>query len=104
MRENQARNQLETPGMAKSFLRGAQIFQTMSNSFQLRPADLSRGGRKGLQGASPPLVTGLAKTNTSCKRVRELLCADDPAVVAHSGRTCFKIFAIVFLRPGLTLA
>jgi len=33
----QARNQLGTPGVAKSFLRGAQIFQTMSNSFQLCP-------------------------------------------------------------------
>jgi len=31
----QARNQFWTPGVAKSFLRGAQFFKTMSNSFQL---------------------------------------------------------------------
>jgi len=31
----QPRNQLGTPGVAKSFLRGSQIFQTMSNSLQL---------------------------------------------------------------------
>ena len=42
----QARNQLGTPGVAKSFLRGAHIFQTMSNSFQLCPTDFSRGGKK----------------------------------------------------------
>ena len=57
----QARNQLGTPGVAKSFLRGAQIFQTMSNSFQLCPTDFSRG-RKCLQRRLRPLspvVTGL---------------------------------------------
>jgi len=57
----QARNQFGTPGVAKSFLRGAQIFQTMSNIFQLCPAYFT-GGRKGCRRASPPwapLVTGL---------------------------------------------
>ena len=39
-------NQLGTPGVAKSFLRRAQIFQTMSNSFQLCPTDFSRWGKK----------------------------------------------------------
>jgi len=60
---HQARNQLETPGVAKSFLRGAQIFQTMSNSFQLCPTDFSRGGEEFCRGRSPPpLVTGLPTT------------------------------------------
>jgi len=43
---NQARKQLGIPGGAKSFLRGAQIFLTMSNSFELCPTHFSRGGRK----------------------------------------------------------
>jgi len=47
----QAHNQLETPGVAKSFLRGAQIFQTMSNDFQLCPTDFSRGGEKFFRGS-----------------------------------------------------
>jgi len=42
----QARNQLGTPGRAKSFLRGAQIFWTMSNSFKRFPTHFSRGGEK----------------------------------------------------------
>ena len=46
---HQARNQLETPGVAKSFPRGAQIF--MSNSFDLCSTHFSRGGEI--------LVTGL---------------------------------------------
>ena len=44
----QARNQLETPGGAKSFLREAQIFQTMSNTF-------FQGGEKTFRGAPPCL-------------------------------------------------
>jgi len=40
---NQARNQLGSPGGAKSFLRGAQIFYTMSNSFKLCPTHFSTG-------------------------------------------------------------
>ena len=43
---HQARNQLGTPGGAKSFLRGAQIFWTMFNSFKLCPTHFSRGGEK----------------------------------------------------------
>jgi len=50
----QARNQLGTPGGAKSFLRGAQIFLTMSNSFKLCPTHLSREGEKFSRGVSPP--------------------------------------------------
>ena len=44
----QARNQLETPGGEKSFLRRAQIFWTTSNSFKLYPTHFFRGGRKSL--------------------------------------------------------
>jgi len=51
-RLNQACNQLGTPGVAKSSLRWAQIFQIMSNSFQLYPTDFSRKG-------FVPLVMGL---------------------------------------------
>ena len=55
----QARSQLGTPGGAKSFLRGAQIFWTMSNSFKLYPTHFSGGAKNFLGGDSPPLVTGL---------------------------------------------
>ena len=57
----QARKQLGTPGVAKSFLRGPQIFQTVSTGFQLCPTDFSMGGKKVCRGgfAPYPLVTGL---------------------------------------------
>jgi len=38
----QARSQLGTPGWAKSFLRGAQIFEPMSINFELFPTHISR--------------------------------------------------------------
>ena len=50
---------LEHQGWQKSFLRGAQIFQTMSNSFQLCPTHFS-WGTKTFAGVFGPLVTGLA--------------------------------------------
>jgi len=53
---HQARNQLGTPGGAKSFPRGAQIFGTMSNVFKRRPTHFSRGGEKFLGGNLPPCV------------------------------------------------
>ena len=40
----QARNQLGSPWGAKSFLRGAQFFWTMSNNFNRCPMHFSRGG------------------------------------------------------------
>jgi len=40
----QARNQLWTLQGAKSFLRGAQCFYTMSSSFKVRPTPFSKGG------------------------------------------------------------
>jgi len=55
----QARNQLGTPGVAKSFLRGAQLFKTMSNNFQLCPTHFSWGGEQFCRGGEAPLVTGL---------------------------------------------
>jgi len=43
----------------QSFLRVAQIFQTMSNTFKLYPTYFSSGGKKFSGGPSLPLVTGL---------------------------------------------
>ena len=62
------RNQLATPGGAKSFPRGAQMFWTMSSNFKL-PTHFSRGGEKFSRGASPRLpaphlVTVLSGTVT----------------------------------------
>jgi len=48
----QDHKQLMTPGGAKSFLRGAPTFWTMSNSC---PTHFSRGGRKFSRGDTPPL-------------------------------------------------
>jgi len=50
----QARNQLGTPGGAKSFPRGAQIFWTTSNIFKLCPTHFTRGGEKFFWGRSRP--------------------------------------------------
>ena len=57
---SQARNQLGNgaPGGAKCFLRGAQIFKTMCNSFKLFSIHFSRG-QKFCRGTLLPLVTGL---------------------------------------------
>jgi len=46
---SQARNQLGTPGRANSFLRGAQTFWTMSNSFKQCPTHFSRRGEAPLR-------------------------------------------------------
>ena len=51
---NQARNQLGTPGGAKSCLRRAQIFWTMSNSFKIYSTNFSRRVEKFSRRASPP--------------------------------------------------
>ena len=54
--DTQARNQLGTPRVAKSFLRGAHIFQIMSNNFQLCPTDFSlQGGENVWGGGFDPL-------------------------------------------------
>ena len=49
----QGRNQLGTPGVAKSFLRGPN-FLTMSNSFDLCSTHFSRREKKFVGGRSPP--------------------------------------------------
>jgi len=57
IRRRQARNQFGTPGGAKNFLRGAQIFKTISNTFfHGGVAKILAGGRSP---PAPPLVTGL---------------------------------------------
>ena len=74
--DNQARNQLGTPGGAKSFLRGVQIFWTLSNIFKLYPTHFSRGGEKFYRELRPPCAppgygpddkpaTGLMQQTTS---------------------------------------
>jgi len=50
----QARNRLGTPGGAKSFLRGAQTFKAMSNSFKVCPTHFLQGERKIVYGELPP--------------------------------------------------
>jgi len=52
-RWTRAGNQLRTRGGAKSFLRGAQIFWTVSNSFKLCPRHFTRGGEHFAREASP---------------------------------------------------
>jgi len=56
----QARNQLAVPGGAKSFLRGAQIFWTMSNILKLPNTFFQRGRKIEAPPALPWMVTGLA--------------------------------------------
>jgi len=51
----QVRNRLGTPGVSKSFLKGAQIFQSVSNSFKLCPKRFFQGWQKVLQGWLLPL-------------------------------------------------
>jgi len=50
---SQASNQLGTPSGAKCFLRGAQIFKIMSNSFKQFPTHFSRVGENFFKGAGP---------------------------------------------------
>jgi len=52
---SQACNQLGTLGGAKSFLRGAQVFETMFTSFKICPTHFSRVVEKFSRGPSPPL-------------------------------------------------
>ena len=53
----------------KSFLRGAQIFWTMSNNFKRCPTHFSRGGRKFLSGGLAPLnPPWLCAWSTLCRR------------------------------------
>jgi len=54
----QARNQLGTLGEGKSFLRRAQNFWTISNTFKLYPTHFSRRGEKFSKGGASPLGYG----------------------------------------------
>jgi len=82
---NQARNQLRTPEVAKSFLKGAHIFQTMSNSFQLYPKDFSLGGRKGLQGRLRTLSPGYGSVSNSLKYVQHIFTGGPKIFLACYG-------------------
>ena len=53
VRYNQARNQLGTPGGAKSCLRGVQNILAMSNSFKRCPTRFSSGSEKCCSGGFP---------------------------------------------------
>jgi len=54
----QERNQLWTPGGAKSFLGGGHFFKIMSNSFKIRPTHFSCGDENFSRGGFiPPLGT-----------------------------------------------
>jgi len=62
----QARNQLGTPGGAKSFLRGSQIFWTMSNNFKRCPMNFSREGENFSRGSFAPPGYGPASMPSNC--------------------------------------
>jgi len=68
----QARNQLWTPGGAKSFLGAGQFFKTMSNSFKLRPTHFSCGDENFSWGAFVPPGYGPVDFYTSHKNKRFL--------------------------------
>jgi len=68
---DQARNQLWTPGGAKSFLREAQIFRNMCNIFILYPTHFSRGDEKFSRGGFAPAGIGLVVDTTCVFRVAE---------------------------------
>jgi len=53
--------------VAKSVLRGAQNFQTTSNSFQLYPTEFSRGGEKVCRGGFTPFPPGYGLVSNSFK-------------------------------------
>jgi len=66
---SQACNQLGTPGGAKSFVSGAQIFWTVSDSLKLCSTHFSKGAkifRGGLLLPWTSLVTGLALHTSMC--------------------------------------
>ena len=63
----QARNQLGTPGRAESFLRGGQFFETMCNSFKIRPKRFSCGGENFSKGGFVPHGYGPVDFYTSQK-------------------------------------
>jgi len=87
---NQARNQLGTPGVAKSFLRGSQSFQTMSNSFQLHATNFSRGGEKVCREASPPFPLGYVPVSNSFKAVVPKVGGTSPLGAVRNSKGAVK--------------
>ena len=78
-RAEQARNQLGSPGGAKSFLRGAQIFWTVSNNFK-RCQYIFPGGKKFSRGTSPPLrhpwLRAWSRTKSITQNILEVVLKD----------------------------
>jgi len=69
----QARNQLTTPGVAKSFLRGVQVFSNMSNSLQLCLTDFFQRRQKIFQGGEAPLLRTWFNVQT-CEAALKTYC------------------------------
>ena len=67
VKSKQACNQLGTPGGAKTFLRWAHIFWTMSNSFKQCPTRFPNGAKKNF---ASPLVTGLSPSPNEVQNIR----------------------------------
>ena len=82
---NQARNQLGTLGVAKRFLRGTQIFHTMSNSFQLCSTDFSRGGEKVCRETSPHFPPAYGPVSNSFKVCPTHFSGEPKIVLASYG-------------------
>jgi len=72
-----ARNQLGTPGGAKSFLIRSQTFQTMSNSLKLFPTHYSRGVKKFLGGLRPPWLRAWLSASCFTKITQRIYYACD---------------------------
>jgi len=87
----QARTQLGTPRGAKSFLRGAQIFNTMSNTFELCPKHFSMMGANIFLfqgGAKIPLPGyGPAWTQTSDEEYNDLTASNRRPSTSYSSNT-----------------
>jgi len=66
--DTQARNQLGTPRVAKSFLRGTKIFQTMSSSLRLCPTYFSSGDKRFCRGGFAPPGYGPVDTAAQLER------------------------------------
>ena len=83
----QARIHLGTPGGVKSFARGAKIFWTMSNSFNLCPTHFSRGEKNFLGGASHPWLR-------ACFRARVKIAESCP-------KTLYNLWNVICAIYGL---
>jgi len=89
IRAKQAHNQLGTPGVAKSFLRGARIFETLSNIFKLCPTHFCRGVKTILR--APPLV----------RSYRAKSLPRSPDTLSASVRSLYLLRQVAKLASGL---